>query len=130
MRPFVHPQMMKRLDSRFFPEVATIQVQSAGRSPTGEKTFTWANVDGLTNLPSRSAPMSPVMQTRGALGVVVPETTTMKQVVLQGDFPQIKPATHRLVLDGIIYDIKGVDREEGVITVLEVELLTLAGVNR
>ena len=133
MRSLVHPRLMDRLASGFFPSRATIALNTPTRTASGHSVPAWTAVAGLTNIPAAVSPFHFARageQRRSELTII--EGT--HRIGLAGAYPSIT-AKHRAVITGQhagIYDVTRVqtDGQSGM-TVLEcrtVDPVAAAGV--
>lgn len=83
MRPIVHPRMLERLETSFFPSTVTIQTTTEARGTDGSVINTWANLASHIDLPCN----------------VVPETTASSREVRR-DSMTVQKSTHRINLAG------------------------------
>lgn len=103
-RGIVHPHMMERIQPNFYPSLCTIQQPNSERDSVGQLIPSPIDVDGLINLPCRIAPRS-TREVRSENMVYVEAT---HHIALGGYYPDIGE-TNLAVVDGIAYDIEGVE---------------------
>lgn len=125
-RPIVDPRMTGKLGG-FYPSVATIEQATETRDSFGSPVLAWASVEGLSGIPCRVAPLTiqtPTFSNEAKLELLTYLTTT-HHVALQGYYPQIE-TTMRAVIDGVIWDIQGVEHDgQGSTTRLRVNRVEL-----
>lgn len=126
-RSLVDDRLVPRLASRgFYPDRATIELNTPTRTGSGAETPGWAGVPGLVNIP---AAVSPMIFTRAGEqrsgDRTVSETT--HRIGLAGSFPGIN-SRHRIVVTGAhagIYDVIRQDLDsQAAMTVLEARIVS------
>ena len=121
MRAFAHPQMIHHLVD-FFPQRVTIQEATITRNSTEEEVKTWANKAGLIDLPCTVASaFKRATGAREARAVMMSFVVKLFRVLIRGYHTTIV-STMRAVIDGVNYDILGVEHDtQAVMTRLNVE---------
>lgn len=65
---------------RRYPDLVTFQAPTEARASSGQVTYTYANIEGLTDLPAR---VVPVIEEDGTDRMVL--TTDLWEIIVQGD---------------------------------------------
>jgi head-tail adaptor len=117
--PIVHGSLLARL-GRFYPSAVTIQTRTATTSPSGEQTYTWANLIGHVALPCWIA-FSGGQEIKRADGTIA---ITTHKIAIAGHYAGILP-TMRAVSGGVTYDILAVAHDsQGATTSLLCQVVT------
>ena len=122
MRALAHPHLVHHLVD-FFPQRVTIQEPTITRNSTEEEVKTWANKAGLVDLPCAvaSAGMATAAGARETRAVMMSFAVRLFKILIGGYHTAILP-TMRAVIDGVNYDILGVEHDtQAVMTRLNVE---------
>lgn len=99
----VHPQLLGRLQTNFYPSLCTIQAAGDVRDSYGGVTPAWADLPGHVDIPCRVAPdraFNREVRTEAQLYAVHSWV-----IALSGKYPAITEEM-RAVVDGTAYDIE------------------------
>lgn len=102
----VHPRMMEALQPNFYPSVCTIQDLNATRDSVGQLIPNPTDLAAHIDLPCRIAPRS-TREVRTENQIYVNAT---HHVALNGYYPDIDEVM-TAVVDGVAYDIEGVEHD-------------------
>lgn len=102
-----HPRMMAVLQPNFYPSSCTIATPSTVQDDYGEQEGVLTPVAGLVGLDCRIAPMSSREQ-RTAQQIYA---TATHHVALNGYYPAITTTAMSAQVDGVQYDIEGVEHD-------------------
>lgn len=115
-----------------FVSLATIQQPDGNYGPSGQPSNAYVSVAGLVNIPCMDAvPSSARVQATEIKELQEIMSKGMRHMLLNGYYPQSTPdgqipTDWRAVVDGVIYDILGVEHDSQLTqTRLELQLLTV-----
>lgn len=115
-----------------FTSLATIQKPDGLLGPSGAPSGTYTNVPGLVNIPCMDAvPSMARVQATEVKALADIMSKGLRHMLLNGYYPESTPdgqipSYWRAVVDGITYDILGVEHDsQGTQTRLELQLVTL-----
>lgn len=112
-RPLVDPRLYQRNENHW-PSICTIQTANTSVSGSGQKTKTgtFTNVAGLVSIPCRIAPVSQLnVSDKEARAETIQALYSQRELKLNGFFPQIQPRTMLAFVDGVRYEIRGVESD-------------------
>lgn len=118
----VHPGLMAKLATRFYPSSCTIQEASESRDGFGAISRTWSNLSGHVSIACSVAEPPPEGEEieRTEQSYVV----TRKRIALNGSYTSITEQ-HRAVVGGVNYDIERVRHDSQTkTTYLDVQVVT------
>lgn len=113
MRSLFDTRLNKAIEG-LYPSLCTIQIVTTSVSASNQKVPTGAtDIEGLINLRGRMAPMSAIggitdKETRSG-GIV--SRVVERLLKLDGYYPQIDTRRMQAVVDGVVYQIRGVDSD-------------------
>lgn len=119
-RGIVHPKLMAKLATRFFPSCCTIQKRTEVQSESGFADYTWNDLPGHVNLSCRIAPATSGERARGQVNLSSEDYEKRTyDVALAGRYDSIDAAMRVQSDDGQFYDIVRIDHDDqGGMTVL------------
>lgn len=100
----VHPRLLERLQSQFYPSVGETRQAVVTRNEYGEETREWIVLPGHDAKPCRVSPR----HSREARTAEQVYATATHHIALAGYYPGIGPEMQEIV-DGAVYDIEGVE---------------------
>lgn len=116
----IHPRFARMISDRMaplFPSLCAVEAKTVTADEFGQEVETWEVVAGMTLIPCAIAPLSAIE--RQAAGYTI--TDQVWHVLMTGDYPEIT-TRHRLLIDGVEYDIDGAEVAlQGALTRLTVQ---------
>lgn len=103
----LHPRLLERLRPVYYPSVCTIAMPSTTQDEYGQEEGILTPVAGLIGLACRIAPISSREQ-RTAQQVY---STATHHIALAGYYPGISTTTMSAQVDGVTYNIEGVEHD-------------------
>lgn len=110
--PLFHPLLHTALPTHW-PSICTVQLvtytitASRQQIPVGG-----SNIAGMVNVQCRLGPIIFDRPTDNEIRTAaVTEQYVRRQLKLNGYFPQIVPRLHRVIVDGVVYPIRGVEED-------------------
>ena len=123
--------MVEVVDSGLMVSLATFQQPDGNLGPSGAPSGVWVNVAGLVNIPCMDAVTSASVQATELKSLEDIMSKGMRHVLLNGYYPQATPdgqipTNWRAIVDGVTYDILGVEHDsQNQMTRMELELVTV-----
>lgn len=122
--------MPQGLMGGWFPSLATLQTLVQDQGPTGNPTGTWADFDGVVDIPCKDAPPSIARVQATELKVVAEIMAKgLRHVLLSQCFvnaTQWAGMGSRLIVDGITYEVLGAENDSDLVqTRVDLQLVQL-----
>jgi len=105
----VDPRLASRLGDRFFPDIVALQEGTTTQDSVGEPIITWVTKHTVK---CRFA-LEPVVQGSRRSSESAPVIFGTHRAMLVGEFQDVRPDTWQALINGVPYDIKAVDWNEG-----------------
>lgn len=122
--------MPQAVSTGLFVSLATFQAPDGFSRLSGAPSNTFANVNGLVDIPCMNAPISDIrIQALELAKLQEIEASSLRHVLLNAWYPQIEDGAAngwRVVVDGIVYDLMGSESDsQGTQTRIEIKLASI-----
>jgi len=122
--------MPQALATGLFVSLATFQAPDGLSGPSGAPSNTFADVDGLVDIPCMNAPVSEIrIQALELAKLQEIEASSLRHVLLNAWYPQVEDGAAngwQVIVDGVVYDLMGAESDsQGTQTRMEIKLASI-----